>query len=188
MNSRAPKAFVGVNVADSAQHALIKKQSFDPGAARAQSNREFFFGCFERVKAETAEDPLSRVVRQNSKTSKSPDVRISQLAAIVERKKRVRVWHDRRFGRTRYDLPGHAQMNQERESRRVFVRGFEVENDKFPVAAHARDPAFGQPLLEGGRVLDEIGFAQPHVNNAPSGQHGLQSPHDRFDFRQLWHC
>src|ERR1700730_15830394 len=141
MNPRAPRTSVGVNVANSPQDTLIKKQGFDPGASRTQPNHEFVFGCFERVKAEPAEEPLPRVAGQNPKAPKPPDVRISQLAAIVERKKRVRVWRDRSFGRTRYDLPGHPQVNQEREFRWVSLRGFQFENEKLPVAPHPDDAA-----------------------------------------------
>src|SRR5690349_22806224 len=43
MNLRPPQAFVGINVADAAQHALIQKQRFDARAPPANSFHKLLF-------------------------------------------------------------------------------------------------------------------------------------------------
>ena len=91
MYPRAPQAFVGVDVPDSAQDVLIEKQRLDPGAAGMQLGYKFLLRCLERVDAEIAEDHLSCNVRQNPDASKPTDIGVPQLAAIIEREKQMRV-------------------------------------------------------------------------------------------------
>src|SRR6202040_192736 len=40
VNPCAPQTFVGINIADAAQHALVQQKCFDPGVARADPRGE----------------------------------------------------------------------------------------------------------------------------------------------------
>lgn len=55
MNSRAPEAFVRVDVAHASQDALVEQERFYARAAPAQFRGEFFFGSFERIEPEFAQ-------------------------------------------------------------------------------------------------------------------------------------
>lgn len=112
MNSRAPQTFVRVNVAHPAQDSLVKQKRFDAGAASTQFRAEFFFGGFERIEAEFTESGFVRAIFDHSHTAEAANVRVAELAAIIEREKNVSVRDYRSFGRADDELPRHSQVNQ----------------------------------------------------------------------------
>src|SRR5260370_34941005 len=84
MNFRSPEALIRVNVADAAQHALVKEQSFDPRPPPANSLRKFLAAHFERIGPESCQFLRKRHFRQISDPPETPRIRVSQFTAVVE--------------------------------------------------------------------------------------------------------
>ena len=49
------------------------------------------------------------------------------------------------------------------------------------------DQKTGQFPFNGGRIFDEIRFAQAHAENPASGQHGAETARNGFDFGKFRH-
>lgn len=111
MNSRAPEAFVRVDVSHASKNALVEQERFDAGAASAQFRAEFLFGGFERIEAEVAQSGFGRTIRDDAHATEAANVRVTKFTAVVEREKDVSVRYHRRFGRTNDKLPRHSQMD-----------------------------------------------------------------------------
>src|SRR5208282_3471892 len=98
MNSRAPQAFVRVDIPHAAQYMLIEQQRLDSRAPRTQLRNELRFGRLKRIETELAEDGLAHPVVQNSDAPEPADVRVPELAAVIEREKHMRMRRGGRFG------------------------------------------------------------------------------------------
>ncbi len=83
MNFRAPKAFIRVDIPDTAQHALVQQQSLDSRAPSANSAREFFLTHFQRIGAETGQLFGKQRFSQISNSAKAPRVGVAQFPPII---------------------------------------------------------------------------------------------------------
>lgn len=196
IDSRSPEAFVGIDVSHASQDALIEQERFDAGAASAEFRGEFFFSSFERIETEFAESGFALAIGDDSHASEAANIGVAKLAAVVESEKDVSVRDDRSLGGADDELPRHSQMNQQRGAGAIGARGLKIEHEKFSVSADGRDLAAGQGLLEGGRIVDEIRFAEANAEKSSSGQGGSKAARDGFyfgEFRHFWnstlaHC
>src|SRR5580658_3752415 len=182
VDPRAPQAFVGIDVSHSAKDTLIEQERFDSRATPPQLGEELRSGCFQRVQAELAESSLVPPGGKYPHLAEAADVGVAEFAAVVQSKEDVGMRLDGRLGRAGYDLPGHSQMDQQREILRAVLRVFQFDDEKLSMPSHAVDPAAGQITLQCGRVLNEIRFAQAHSEDAPSGQDRAQTSNNCLDF------
>jgi len=113
MNFGAPKAFVGVDVADTAEEALVKEQGFDSGTARAQALREILEFDFEGISAKGAKFVGERIFRKIGDAAETPRIGVAQLAAVVEKQNDVSVFFGRFGGGIWREIAGHAEMDEE---------------------------------------------------------------------------
>ncbi len=187
MNPRAPETFVRVDIADAAQNVLIEEKGFDACAARANAGLKFFLACFEWIKTELRENGFARAIRKNPNSSEATNVRVAQLAAIIESEKHVSMRSNAGVRGTRHNLPRHAEVNLKRELRAGGIRALEIQQEKLAEATYTGDPAARQFPLDGRRIIDEICFPQAHAEDAPTRQHRLQSAGDGLDFWQFRH-
>src|SRR4029077_4893239 len=74
MDPGSPQAFIGIDIADAAQHALVQQERLDPRAAPAKPLGEFFLADFERVGAESGQLFGKRRFRQVSDAAKAPRI------------------------------------------------------------------------------------------------------------------
>jgi hypothetical protein len=123
----------------------------------------------------------------DSHAAEAANVRVAELAAVVEREKNVSVRDYRSFGRTDDKLPRHSQMNQQRRAAVVGGRGLEIEHEKFSVSSHGGNLAAGQGLLDGDGIVDEIRFAEANAEKTSSGQDGSKTARDGFYFGEFRH-
>jgi hypothetical protein len=187
MNSGSPQTFVRIDIAHPAQDSLVEQERFDARAASAQFRAEFFLSGFERIEAELAQSGFVVTIFDDSHASEAANVRVAQLAAIVEREKNVSVRDYGSLGWTDDKLPRHSQMNQQGGAAVMGARGLKIQHEKFAVSSHGGDLAAGQSLLHGGRIVDEICFAQANAEESPSGQDGSETTCDRFYFGEFGH-
>src|SRR5690348_6771752 len=187
MNARSPQTFVGVDVAHAAQDSLVEQERFNAGAASPQFRAELFFGGFERIEAEFAQGGFAGAIFDDSHAAEAANVRVAELAAIVEREKDVSVRDHWSFGWTDDELPRHSQMNQQGRAAVIGARGLKIEHEKFAVPSHGSDLAAGQGLLHGGRIVDKIRFAEPDADNSSFGQDGSKTARDGFYFGKFRH-
>ena len=187
MDSRSPQTFVRIDVAHPAQDALVEQERFDAGAAPTQIRAEFFFGGFERIEAEFAQRGFMLAILDDSHASEAANVRVAELAAIVEREKNVSVCDYRSLGRTDDELARHSQMNQQGGVAVIGARGLKIEHEKFAVSSHGGDLAAGQGLLHRSRIIDEIRFAQADAEKSSAGQDGSETACDGFYFGEFGH-
>ena len=183
MNLRAPEAFVGVDVAHAAKDGLIEQQSFDMCFARVDRSGELRFGGFERIEAERAEHVRLIRVRQDSNTSETASVGVTQFAAIVEGEEDVRVRARGRFGRVHDELAGHAEMNEQGKFTVAVARGSEFKDDEFSVTADLVDAPAGEIAFERDGIVHEVRLAEAHLHDAPAWQDGFQPAHYGLDLR-----
>jgi hypothetical protein len=114
MDFGAPKALVGINIADAAQKALIEQERFDPGAAGSRLLYKFVNANFERVGAEGLQLFREGLRGQVSETAETARVGVAQLAIIVEQEKGVSMLSVRlRHGIWR-DLSSHSEVHEQR--------------------------------------------------------------------------
>ena len=123
----------------------------------------------------------------DSHASEAANVRVAELAAVVEREKNVSVRDYRSLGRTDDELARHSQMNQQGGAAVIGARGLKIEHEKFAVPSHGGDLAAGQGLLHGGRIVDEIRFAEANAEKSSAGQDGSKTSRDGFYFGEFRH-
>src|SRR5580704_17413092 len=97
MDFRAPQAFIGIDIANSAHHGLVEQDSLD--VRLAHLNPRAKFGCcdFQRLQAQAAEDAFVRAVGEQRHASKSANIVVTKLAAIIECEEYVSVRLDGRL-------------------------------------------------------------------------------------------
>src|SRR5262249_49106908 len=126
MNLRAPEAFIRVNVAHPAKDALVEQQTLDHRAPAGEARAEFCLGDLKRIEAQRAEKSSKLRLRHESQAAEAADIRVAQLAAVVEHEKSVRVQRHRLFSAPRRELTGHPQMHDEAEATAGTVLGLEM--------------------------------------------------------------
>src|SRR5207245_4129560 len=168
MNFPYPQAFTRVNVADTAQHALVQEQRLNAGAPPADTVDKLFLAYLERVGAKSYQFLGQRLFRQIGDASEAPRVDVAQFAAVIQQQANMGVlcaWFFR--GARRY-LPGHPQMHEQGCRARALapahtvascIRG-EPQQHEFSIALDSLDPAARQMLLERHGIVDEIRFAK----------------------------
>jgi hypothetical protein len=187
MNAGAPQTFVRVDVSHAAQDALVEQKRFYAGAASTQFRAEFLFSGLERIEAEFAEDGLVSAAGQHAHAAEAANVRVAQLAAIVEREKDVSVRDYGSLGRANDELARHSQMDQQRGAAIIGARGLKIEHEKFSVSANGGDATAREGLLQCGRIVDEIGLAEANAENSSSWQDGSQAARNGFDLGKFGH-
>src|ERR1700691_2649576 len=114
MDAGTPQAFVRIDIAHSAQDALVEQERFDVRTPRTKHRAKFFLRRFQRIEAQLTKNAFVRRIREHRHPAKTANIRVTKLEAVVEREKHMRVRRDGNFRRARYDLPRHAEMNQKR--------------------------------------------------------------------------
>src|SRR5262249_45137597 len=84
MNLGAPQAFVGVDVADTAEHALIQQQRLDSRAALPDARSEILGGDFEGGCAECREVLRERSFGEISHAAEATRVGVAKLTPVIE--------------------------------------------------------------------------------------------------------
>ena len=187
MYSRAPQALVRIDIAHSAQNALIEQQRFDVRAPRTKHRAKFLLRRFQRVETQLAQHALVRRIREHRHSAKAANIRVTKFPAVIQRENHMRVRRNGNFRQAGHDLSGHTEVNQKRRFVFASVRGFKLNEDKFAVTPNGDDAAAWELQLQRGRIVDEIRLAQADVQDAPARQYCTQTANDRFDFRQLRH-
>src|ERR1700684_2089734 len=114
MDFRAPQAFIGIDVANSAHHGLVEQDSLDARFARLNPRAKF--GCcdFQRLEAQAAAGAFLRGLRGPRHAPESANIVVTKLAAIIESEEYVGVQLDGRLRRADADFAGHAEVNPQR--------------------------------------------------------------------------
>src|SRR5712692_9614846 len=84
MNFRSPQAFIRVNVADTAKHALVQEQRLDARAPPADSADKLFLAHLERVGTKSRQFLSQRRFRKVGDAPEAPRVGVAQLAAVIQ--------------------------------------------------------------------------------------------------------
>jgi len=92
VNLCPPQAFIRIDVSYSAQNVLIEQQSLDPRAPRADPLRELLFGHIEWIGAKRPQLFPQRSFLEEGHPAEAPRIRVAQLASIIEREARMRVF------------------------------------------------------------------------------------------------
>ena len=187
MYARAPQALVRIDIAHSAQNALIEQQRFDVRAPRTKHRAKFLLRRFQRVETQLAQHALVRRIREHRHSAKAANIRVTKFPAVIQREKHMRVRRNGNFRRARHDLPRHAEVDQKRRFVFAPIRGFKLYEDKFSVTPHGDDAATGELQFERGRIVDEIRLAQADVQDASSGQYCSKAADDCLNFGKLRH-
>src|ERR1700691_4818926 len=175
MDFRAPQAFIGIDVANSAHHGLVEQDSLDARFARLNPRAKF--GCcdFQRLEAQAAEDAFVRAIREQRHASESANIVVTKLAAIIESEEYVGVQLDGRLRRADADFAGHAEVNQQRTFFGGSFSRLKVQHQIFSQAPDARKPAARQILFQRRGIVNEIRLAQTHAQNPAAGENLTQS-------------
>src|SRR5713226_1716249 len=190
-----PQTLIRVDIADTAQHALIQQQCLDPRAPFANSVRKFLFAHFEWIGTESGQLFGKKRFRQIGDAAKTPRIGIAQFAPVIQKQANVSVFFQRLPGWTRRDLAGHSQMHEQRCGRRIpicnsaefLIRRRQSQQHEFAVTLHRFDLAARQVLLQRGRIIDKIRFTQHDRKDPPSENRLPQSAGYRFDFGKFRH-
>jgi len=195
MNFRSPQALVRIDIAHAAQHTLVQKESLDPRAPSANPVREFFRAYFERIGAESRQLLGKQCFGQVGDAPKTPRVGVAQFTPIIQEHADMRMFFKWLPRRSRRDMAGHPQMHEQRSRRRVSIcrragvsiHRREPQQHELAVTLDRFDLAPRQVLLQRGRIVDKIRFAQRDGNN-PAAENCLpQSACYRFDFGKFRH-
>lgn len=112
MDFSAPEAFIGVDVTDTAEEALIEQKGFDAGAAATKGGSEIGGGYFERVGTKTGEFVSEERFIEISHAAEATRIGVAEFAAVVEQHADVRVFFKRQVGRNGSKLTGHAEVDK----------------------------------------------------------------------------
>src|SRR5262245_30825959 len=114
MDFRFPQTFVSVDVADSAQNALVEQNRFDAGLAGVDATRKFVRSDVQRIRTEAFQFSVQRSSREICYTAESARIGVAQLAAVVERESNVCMFRERLFRSVRRQVAGHSEVHQQR--------------------------------------------------------------------------
>ncbi len=120
MNLRAPQTLIRINIPHPAKHALVHQQRLDLCAPACDRLPKILLAHLQRIESQPANQRLALPIEQNSDPPKSPNIRVTKLAPIIQRKKEMRMRRNGSFRRSHHDLPGHAQVHQQRNFPAVF--------------------------------------------------------------------
>src|ERR1700736_6326302 len=113
MNLRTPQSVVSINVAHTAQNALIQQESLNSCATGAHARRKLLSADLQRVCSESQQLRSERSLCQIRHSPKASRVRVTQLAAVVQLHANVGMLFAGLRARTGSKLPGHSEVHQE---------------------------------------------------------------------------
>jgi len=116
VQTRTKQTFIGVDVANAAQNLLVKKQRFDPGAPRSKVITKLFRADFERFFSHSALELAEGRFWHEKHPAKATDVCVSQLPAIIEVEKAMRVGRYVIGGTSQCELASHPEVNDEADA------------------------------------------------------------------------
>src|SRR2546426_544506 len=136
MDSCAPQALVAVDISHAAEIVLIEQQGFDHRAPSGQPAAELLLGGVQRVQPQFTEKRFQRGLRHQGQAAEATYIGVAQLAAVIERKKRVRL---QRHRRTRVATSGSSGI----ESR--LAKGSTSRRARAWQALHSKAPCYSAP-------------------------------------------
>src|SRR5216684_2338140 len=166
MNLRSPQTLIRIDIADTAQHALVQQQGFDPRAPSTNSFGEFLLAHFKWIGAEPRQLLGKQRFGEVGDAAKTPRIHIAQFAPIIQEHANVSVFFSwlRRWNRR--DLSGHPQVHKQRRGRRLPIsddailslRRRQPQQHELAVTLHGLNLAARQVLLQCGGIIDESVF------------------------------
>jgi hypothetical protein len=190
MNLRAPQTLIRINIPHPAEHALIHQERFDLRTPARDRLPKIFLAHLQRIESQPSNQCLALPIEKDPYPPKSPNIRVTKLAPIVQRKKEMRMRRNGSHRRSHHNLPGHAQMHQQRNFPAVFSAPFPLEpNDhEFAESFDARNTCPRQFPLERRRIINKIRLrTQTHAHDSPPRQHQPQATHHSLHFRKFRH-
>src|SRR5262249_48971534 len=91
MNSRAPEALVGVDVADAAQGSLVEQERLDSRFMRFEKSDELLLGNFKWIGTKTTEFRRQIFRGKESHATEATGIGVAEFAAIIEQEPDVGV-------------------------------------------------------------------------------------------------
>ena len=107
------QAFIRVDVAYPPQNFLIEQQRLDSSAPRPKALAKFIRADFQWLFSERPRKFRQSRFRQKKHAAKTSNIRVTQLVAIVENKKNMRVGRNGIGGMNYSQLSRHSQVNDE---------------------------------------------------------------------------
>jgi hypothetical protein len=83
MNAGLPQALVRINIANSAKDTLIEQQRFYARVAAGKPSCKFLEGQFQGLAPQTRGELPNFILANQQYLSKSANIRVAQLAAIL---------------------------------------------------------------------------------------------------------
>jgi hypothetical protein len=182
MNLCPPQTLVRINIPDAAQHALIEQQRLHSRPPRPYARDKFLRAHFERIGPEAAQFLFERISGEIRHSPKTPRIRVTQLAPVIEQETRVRMLRARLRSGMRRDVSRHPEMYKQGFRSFLAVRSavpckaagpncrwrHEPQQHEFSVSLDGCDLSSGQVLLQRDRIINEIRFPQRYRQNAPA--------------------
>src|ERR1700722_463319 len=117
MEARAEQALVGADVPAAAQNLFSEQHSLHASAPFPEGSAEFLRRDIQRLFSQKTGKFRQSRFRNKEHSAKAADVRIPQLASIVENEKAMRVGRNRFAGMNYRQPPRHSKMDDEAEPR-----------------------------------------------------------------------
>jgi hypothetical protein len=182
MNLCLPQTFVRVNIPHAPQHALIEQKRLHSRPPSPYTRCKFLGAHFERISPEPAQLLLERVSGQIRHAPKTPRVRVTQFASVIEQETRVCMLRARLCSGMRRDVPRHPEMYKQGFRSFLAVRSavpnraagpnprgrHEPQEHKFSKSLDGRNLSSGQVAFQRDRIINEIRFPQRYRQNAPA--------------------
>ena len=186
MNFRAPQTLIRINIPHPAKHTLVHQKRLDLRAPACDCLPKILLAHLQRIKSQPANQCLALPIEQDSDPAKPPNIRVTKLPPVVQRKKEMRMRRNGSLRRSHHDLPGHPQVHQQRNFPAVFSASIPLEpnHQKFPESFDASNPRPRQFPLERRGIINKICLrTQTHAHDPPPRQHQPQATHHGLHFR-----
>jgi hypothetical protein len=182
MNLRPPQTFIRIDISHAAQHALIEQQRLDSRSPRPYSRHKLLRTDFQRIGPKPTQLLLERHSFKVRHAPKTPGVRVTQLAPIIEQETRMGMLLARLRSRMRRDMPRHPKMDKQRRWSAIAVGcpdqrrpttpysrwGHQPQQHEFSVSLDSCNLSSGQMLFQRDRIINEIRFPQRDGQNSPA--------------------
>jgi len=182
MNLRPPQTFIRIDISHAAQHALIEQQRLDSRSPRPYSRHKFLRTDRQRIGPKPMQLLLERHSFKVRHAPKTPGVRVTQLAPIIEQETRMGMLLARLRSRMRRDMPRHPKMDKQRRwsaiaigrpDRRRPATSYsrwehQPQQQEFSVSLDGCNLSSGQMLFQRDRIINEIRFPQRDGQNSPA--------------------
>jgi hypothetical protein len=182
MNLCPPQTLVRVNIPHAPQHALIEQQRLHSCPPRPYARYKFLRAHFERIGPEAVQLHFERLAGKIRHAPKTPRIRVTQLAPVIEQETRVCMLFARLRSRMRRDVPCHPKMYKQGFRSSFAIRSavrrraagpnshgrHEPQQHEFSISLDGRNLSSGQVPFQRGRIINEIRFPQRYRQNAPA--------------------